>query len=291
MIEDIQIKQISKLHLIFGKWKHGSHANISDVVSRLPRKYFIVIMDGLEVGIISLRDIRINIGLAEITISIYSKYRNHGIGSTAISLLKTEAKRVGIKTLIAYVQTNNIHSLKIFQKNGFFESATVPIESIQGNLKLLWSSTKCSEEILFQNEHMQLPLHLNGFGMNKLSDLSFAILTKEGNLYDWLINTKNDIYREGGIYLGKRIIDNESIIYLSNLLGKEFDLGTRYLIISKENLSQNLLYEITIKYPINIVFTETIIENIHNSNRNILTSIRRVLKLKVIYDLEVRKCL
>lgn len=291
MIDEISIKQISKLHLIFSKRKFASHMNITVVVSRLPRKYFIIIKDGLEVGIVSLRDIRMKIGLAEITISIYEKFRNQGIGSSVISLLKREAKKLGIKTLIAFVQTNNIQSLKIFIKNGFFESASVPIESIQGNLKLFWSSTKDSEEILFQNEQMQLPLHLNSFGMNKLSDLAYAILTKEGSLYDWLTNTNNNTFRNGGIYLGKRIIDNESIIYLISILEKEFNIGTRYLIISRENLSSKLLSEITTKYPVCIVYTETLIENTYSTNRNILTSVRHKLKLKVIYDLEVRKCL
>lgn len=290
MTNNIEIHKISKWYYLIIKKKFGIPTNFYICLNRLPREFFIIKRNDEKVGVISLRDIRKKVGLAEITISLFQKFRNQGIGTIAISLIKEEAKKRNIKTLIAYVQSNNLQSLKIFCNNGFIQSTNIPVESNEGNLIVVWTSTKTSEEILFQNEKMQLPLHLDGFGEKRLSELVLAILTKEGDLYDWLENKNEEKYRLGGIYLGNRLIDKELINYLMKLFKSEFKIGTEYLITSKVNPNLPLLEEITSEYSIHIVFIEDLLNNLHK-NQKILTYIRHELKLKVLYDLELRKCL
>lgn len=56
---------------------------------------------------------------SDVSIMIDKEYQNKGIASIALSLLEKEAKKLGIKKLIALVSPENKSSEKIFRKNNF----------------------------------------------------------------------------------------------------------------------------------------------------------------------------
>ena len=55
----------------------------------------------------------------DIGIMVNKKFQNKGIASEALQLVENEAKKLGIKKLIALVKVNNESSKKIFLKNDY----------------------------------------------------------------------------------------------------------------------------------------------------------------------------
>ncbi|MEM3173025.1 MAG: GNAT family N-acetyltransferase [Candidatus Nitrosotenuis sp.] len=55
----------------------------------------------------------------DVSIIIDKKHQGRGIGTKVIKLIEIEAKKIGIKKLVAKVMIFNKNSKKIFEKNGF----------------------------------------------------------------------------------------------------------------------------------------------------------------------------
>jgi len=60
---------------------------------------------------------------AEVTIYLNNEFTGKGIGSTALGFIENEAKHAGIHALIAIITGENIASIKLFKKNGYFKCA------------------------------------------------------------------------------------------------------------------------------------------------------------------------
>jgi L-amino acid N-acyltransferase YncA len=60
---------------------------------------------------------------AEVTIYLKFEFSSKGIGGTALSFIENEAKNAGIHALIATITNENIASIKLFEKNGYFKCA------------------------------------------------------------------------------------------------------------------------------------------------------------------------
>lgn len=60
---------------------------------------------------------------AEVTIYLKPEFSGKGIGTTALSFIENEAKIAGIHALIATISNENIASIKLFEKNGYFKCA------------------------------------------------------------------------------------------------------------------------------------------------------------------------
>lgn len=60
---------------------------------------------------------------AEINIFLRPEFTAKGIGSIAITYLEAEAKKTDIKTMIAGICTENLPSIKLFEKNGYEQCA------------------------------------------------------------------------------------------------------------------------------------------------------------------------
>lgn len=56
---------------------------------------------------------------AEITYFIHKDYTGKGLGAVALQKLEESARKTGIKKLLADISSENIHSIKFHQKNGF----------------------------------------------------------------------------------------------------------------------------------------------------------------------------
>jgi L-amino acid N-acyltransferase YncA len=62
----------------------------------------------------------------EIGIYIDEQNRQHGLGSKLLLHAISEAKPLGIQTLLAFIFANNIGSIHFFKKNGFIEFGLLP---------------------------------------------------------------------------------------------------------------------------------------------------------------------
>lgn len=63
---------------------------------------------------------------AEITYFIDVNYSGRGIGKIALNRLENEAEKMGIKTILASITSENIQSLSFHKKNGFLEYGRLP---------------------------------------------------------------------------------------------------------------------------------------------------------------------
>ena len=59
--------------------------------------------------------------VAEIMYFIHHEYTGKGIGKQALNKLVTEAKKMGIKKILASICSENNNSIKFHKKNGFIE--------------------------------------------------------------------------------------------------------------------------------------------------------------------------
>ncbi len=57
--------------------------------------------------------------VAEVTYFIKKEYIGQGIGKKALALLEGDAKKKGIKTLVANITSDNAESIRFHEKNGF----------------------------------------------------------------------------------------------------------------------------------------------------------------------------
>ena len=73
---------------------------------------WIIYSDNQNVGYIRILD-------SDISIIIDKKFHNAGIGTQTLQLLEIEAKKIGIKKLIARIIISNEQSKKIFEKNNY----------------------------------------------------------------------------------------------------------------------------------------------------------------------------
>ena len=73
---------------------------------------WIIYSDNQNVGYVRILD-------GDISIIIDKKFHNTGIGTKTLQLLEIEAKKLGIKKLIARVIISNEQSKKIFEKNNY----------------------------------------------------------------------------------------------------------------------------------------------------------------------------
>ncbi len=55
----------------------------------------------------------------DVSIMLDDKFRNKGIGTTALGLMEIEAKKMGISKLVGKVMVHNKSSKKIFKKNNY----------------------------------------------------------------------------------------------------------------------------------------------------------------------------
>jgi L-amino acid N-acyltransferase YncA len=60
---------------------------------------------------------------AEVTIYLKPEFSGKGIGKAALSFIENEAKNAGIHALVATITNENIASVKLFEKNGYFKCA------------------------------------------------------------------------------------------------------------------------------------------------------------------------
>jgi len=58
---------------------------------------------------------------AEITLYLDKNFAGNGIGKTTISYLEKIAKAIGINNLIAVITANNLVSISLFEKYGYFK--------------------------------------------------------------------------------------------------------------------------------------------------------------------------
>ena len=63
---------------------------------------------------------------AEITYFIDKDYSGKGFGKMALEKLEGEAQKLGIKTILASITSENVDSLKFHRKNGFAECGKFP---------------------------------------------------------------------------------------------------------------------------------------------------------------------
>ncbi|MGL4855152.1 MAG: GNAT family N-acetyltransferase, partial [Lentisphaeria bacterium] len=72
---------------------------------------------------------------AEISLYIHQDYRNQKIGSHIISEIKSMMPTLGFTTLLAFIFSHNIPSMKLFQNHNFLTWGEMPyIAKIDGNL-------------------------------------------------------------------------------------------------------------------------------------------------------------
>lgn len=60
-------------------------------------------------------------GVAEVMYFIHHKYTDKGIGSLALEKIEEEARKIGVKKLLADISTENIGSINFHKNNGFSE--------------------------------------------------------------------------------------------------------------------------------------------------------------------------
>jgi L-amino acid N-acyltransferase YncA len=60
---------------------------------------------------------------AEVTIYLKPDFAGRGIGGDALSFIENEAKKADIHALVATITSENIASLKLFERNGYFKCA------------------------------------------------------------------------------------------------------------------------------------------------------------------------
>lgn len=60
---------------------------------------------------------------AEVTIYLKPDFAGKKIGGEALSFIEIEAKKAGIHALVATITNENIASLKLFERNGYFKCA------------------------------------------------------------------------------------------------------------------------------------------------------------------------
>ena len=58
---------------------------------------------------------------AEVMYFIHTDYTNKGIGKAALNKLEEDAKRLGIKKIVANISDDNQRSIEFHNKNGFIE--------------------------------------------------------------------------------------------------------------------------------------------------------------------------
>ncbi|MCX6772671.1 MAG: GNAT family N-acetyltransferase, partial [Candidatus Micrarchaeota archaeon] len=84
---------------------------------------FIIVADGKDAGLLRLdpyeSDGESEKGAHEVHILVAPTMQGKGIGLAAIATAKQEAKKLGMKKLVARVKEGNKASQAIFQKNGF----------------------------------------------------------------------------------------------------------------------------------------------------------------------------
>ena len=73
---------------------------------------WIICYDSHNVGYIRILD-------NDVSIMLNDKFRNKGIGTSALELIQIEAKKMGLLKLVGKVMIDNISSKKIFEKNNY----------------------------------------------------------------------------------------------------------------------------------------------------------------------------
>lgn len=59
--------------------------------------------------------------IAEVMYFIHHEYTGFGAGSLALNMLENEARKIGVKKLLADISTDNVGSIHFHSKNGFVE--------------------------------------------------------------------------------------------------------------------------------------------------------------------------
>lgn len=80
---------------------------------------FVIVADRLDAGLLRLDQYEGENGAYEVHILVAPEAQGKGIGLAAIGAAKEEAKKIGIKKLIARVKEGNAASQAVFSKNGF----------------------------------------------------------------------------------------------------------------------------------------------------------------------------
>ena len=73
---------------------------------------WIITYNNDDVGYVRILD-------SDVSIIVDKKYNNKGIGTNALSLIETKAKKLGIKKLVGRVMIGNKNSKEIFLKNNY----------------------------------------------------------------------------------------------------------------------------------------------------------------------------
>lgn len=103
-----------------------SEEELEQMVSMGHSKYqsYTILFDGKICGFCYLSQFRYKEAYdksAEITLYLNEKFAGKGIGKTTLSFLETAAKKTGINNLIAVITANNLASIALFEKDGYFK--------------------------------------------------------------------------------------------------------------------------------------------------------------------------
>jgi L-amino acid N-acyltransferase YncA len=89
-------------------------------------KTFIILENGCICGYVILTQFKTREAYnetAEVTVYLKADYIGKGIGSLAISFIEDFAKKKDIHVLIAIICGENLESIKMFERNGYFKCA------------------------------------------------------------------------------------------------------------------------------------------------------------------------
>lgn len=81
---------------------------------------------------------------AEISYFISNNFIGKGLGKIALTKLETEAKKLGIKTILASITSENIQSIEFHKRNGFIECGRFPEtgKKFGKTFDIIWMSKK-----------------------------------------------------------------------------------------------------------------------------------------------------
>ncbi len=81
---------------------------------------------------------------AEISYFINNNFIGKGLGKIALTKLETEAKKLGIKTILASITSENIQSIEFHKRNGFIECGRFPEigKKFGKTFDIIWMSKK-----------------------------------------------------------------------------------------------------------------------------------------------------
>jgi diamine N-acetyltransferase len=101
-------------------------ANSGDIYSDKQVRLIIELNKNIPVGIIDLVNFDPQNRRAEVGIAILAEYQNNGYGESALNLIEEYSSNViHIHQLYAFIDTNNIQSLKLFKKAGYSNGQTL----------------------------------------------------------------------------------------------------------------------------------------------------------------------